>query len=450
MDNKQLLRFIGGGYWQISKEMRKAFGVMESLWITHLLEWQQHLITEGKIKEDGYFFLSQENISRETGISADTQTTYCKKFIERGIILKKENIGLPARNYYYVDAIKMIETIHEINLKQSNNNPPPSPESRVLVPHADGVLVPHADMVLVPHADGVHNNHKNNNPVVNNDSSYEESGSSTPKSTSVVKKQKTSRQNAEDIFDYWNNYSDILPKHLKTRGGVESKLHHNAIEIIERELNKGLFSKNRITMAIDYYADMLSNPDDYVVKSKFPSHRVDICSFFKFDREYIKSLPSWDIAKYIDSWFAECIQGQKYLLKKYGAKEKAIEDKYPEVTEKFKKLWSEKMQVDPNYKNGGGIRDENSFRKASVILMEFIDKWKEHIDGKLPMHEDGWYGDIRRPETLAYDFINAIDFNIEGQADIKVTPGWLCTKTMETRLVDYFRDQGILADGIEN
>jgi hypothetical protein len=459
MENKQLLKFLGGGYWCLNKEMRKAFGTLESLWITHLLEWQQHLIEQQQIKEDEYFYLSQENIFKETGISPGMQTSYIKFFKEKDILSVKENIGLPARNYYYINSIKMIEIVHSINEKEKN-----------LIKSKYLDLKGTSDSAIKVH---IYNNPNCNNPKDNKDksllaTSLPDNIFSSIKETEQQNITIESLSDAEQLFDYWNmianenknekpplNKFQPIPNHIKFRNGKPTSIYSRALHLIEIRLKR--FSKEEIAQTFNLYAEIFYNPDTYKLKSKFKTDRMNIDDFFKIEDLDRASMKSYTLSKKIDSWFDEMIKGRDYLLKTYSNQpflnqkiNQPVEDKYPKITQNFKWAWRDAMELDKRFVLVNKEKDENDFRKASIFLMDFIKKWYDQLPETLPINERNEVY-LSLPHTLPYNFTQAISFATESMDDsIKITPSWLHTPKMEERLVRYYRDQGCISDPLDN
>lgn len=279
---------------------------------------------------------------------------------------------------------------------------------------------------------------------------------------------------AEEIFDYWNLLSKPLPHHDKTKEKcsykdsylsitfkMETKLFQDGIVAISKRL-KGNSTKEEIKAAIKQYHNMLADTDKYFIRNGDRLQVVDIANFFEFNKtnkDIQKNRKSTDPFKTIKSWYWECgtavVKGEQYLIEKYGRKPKTpyqaqpIPDQHPEITEGFKKVWKQQMAKDPWYHNGGGVNDENCFRKASVFLVDFYDRWWDkgldylssttNIKG-MPML-------LSDPKTMVWEFIKAINSATEGMSnDKEITPAWLCGPGMEKRLLTYYRDQGILND----
>lgn len=90
------------------------------IWLSFMLSYQEYFRKNNKLDEDGYFFYSQRRIQEKIpSITVQMQIPIIKKLKEIGILLVKEKIGLPARNYYKIDYERLFEFIQE-NESQRN------------------------------------------------------------------------------------------------------------------------------------------------------------------------------------------------------------------------------------------------------------------------------------------------------------------------------------------
>jgi len=130
---KGLINLIGGAWWGLNKAMVKALGLETALWLTDLFSKFEYFSAKGDVDKDGFFFNTQEDIRKDTGLGFDKQTSITKSLVGIGVlqVVKK---GLPARNYYKIDIEKLSEIIgkwlsenqdpvHENNRVQSPGNP---------------------------------------------------------------------------------------------------------------------------------------------------------------------------------------------------------------------------------------------------------------------------------------------------------------------------------------
>lgn len=272
----------------------------------------------------------------------------------------------------------------------------------------------------------------------------------------LLKNKEVLYKECEEIFDYWCQFGKPLHKPKKNLINPTQTLQE-AFIIISKELKR--LNKQEIMDSIYYYYEMLIDTDKFNLHCEDPLHLVGINDFFKFN-DFLKkkqlSAKENNPAKNIKSWYWECAQGEKYLIKKYGRKPSSnqktyqnnqpIEDKYPKVTQQFKWAWRDAMEKDKRFVLTNPEKDETDFRKAAIFLMDFVKKWGDQLSGTLPDHENGEVY-VEKPWTLAYNFTQAISFATEGMDDsVKITTSWLHTPKMEERLVRYYRDQGCMSD----
>lgn len=81
----------------------KEFNSSTLIWISFMLSKQKYFEKNNMLDEDGYYYHSQKKIEEEISISESTQTKIIKFLSRLGILLIKENVGLPAKNYYKIN-----------------------------------------------------------------------------------------------------------------------------------------------------------------------------------------------------------------------------------------------------------------------------------------------------------------------------------------------------------
>jgi len=111
MENRELVNFLSGRFFMISERLIHAVGVERALWITNLFGWRGHLIGSSKISEDDFFYLTQSLVTEKTDISVDKQTAFIKYFQEAEVLEVRRGNVLPAKNFYRIDAVKLIELV---------------------------------------------------------------------------------------------------------------------------------------------------------------------------------------------------------------------------------------------------------------------------------------------------------------------------------------------------
>lgn len=135
MENKQLSNYLGS-YWAVPKNAVKVFGAEMAIFFSMLFEHRNHLSEIGKLGEDDFFYILQDEIFDKTGISHDKQRKFLSILGDLKII-ETERRGLPAKNFYRVNTTKMIEHVDEeiersrsrvsrdqVDVKSNHNNKP--------------------------------------------------------------------------------------------------------------------------------------------------------------------------------------------------------------------------------------------------------------------------------------------------------------------------------------
>jgi DNA-binding Lrp family transcriptional regulator len=215
------------------------------------------------------------------------------------------------------------------------------------------------------------------------------------------------------IINYWIECKLHMPK-------KQTKSYVNSINSIKNLLSGKTFSKKytieEIKQSINNFSNSVYNPE-----------------YEPLSIDKKKKLRSLSIGSFIRSY-----QGYSYFedyLKK--TPKTLIEDKFPEITNSLKKIYSEEVfgTTNKTYE----IDQENMFRKASKKLKQFISenivRWNNYMVPKTDYDEARllW-------ESIKYDFMGSDNFS-------QVTPNWLISnKTFEHRLPAFLFHQGYLTE----
>ena len=419
MEIKQLTDYLGGRFLQVPISMMQAFGVMEAVFVVYLFEHRRYMIDKGLVEKDDFFFLLQEDVYRQTGIAPSTQTTYIRSLMSMGILLK-EKLGLPAKNYYFINSVKLIEAVHKYSVNHKNK--------------FDGSI--ELDSV---NPSPIYNNNRNNKEEITY-SFPKEGKESVPNSGTHISVFKTEdllqeyEADAIALFKFWNMLGDPVPVHKEN-----TKLYIKAIKLMAAELRRG-YSADEIGEAMGLYLEMLSQPDEWQLNAHYALHRVGIDEFFCIESIQRKQLDKKNIAKHINSWFEECMKGRAYLLSKYvklsdnPRHNRMSENTAPRLTKELKRLW------DASVENGDGYKfaprkpaDEDAFIKSASRF--------ESIKKKLEDDDLVSFINIGGASSEAKSVLSAIKLDVEGR-DIEVTPQWLCSdKMFYERLPKYWEHQ---------
>ncbi len=106
---------------------------------------------------------------------------------------------------------------------------------------------------------------------------------------------------------------------------------------------------------------------------------------------------------------------------------------YPSVTSAIRELWKES----PYYQSSAKIKDENNFRAAAIMLVQWIDKNDRYYTF------DGAYLD--RPAMAVRELIfEALAFDFGNQDPTMVTTGWISSEKMfNYRIPTYLSKKGM-------
>jgi hypothetical protein len=476
MENKHLSNHLGGGYWQISEHTIRVFGIEMALWITHLFDWRSKLLNDGLVGEDDFFYIMQNDIEKQTGLSTDKQRNFatilgppniicetkdCPKRNTEGRkcdceinncqqrkntapglgLLEIDRRGLPAQNFYKIDSCGLIEYIEkqieikgfirygkrpDLDIKKDQiNNQINSNQNNLLSSKEDNTDVP-TDIAPHPDDESILWFERDGltpiwiDPIETPDKVPRKIYSLNP--SGVLSKYWS---DAERLFDFWNNLGKPLTRHMQG-----TKIWYESIHLIAKQLRaQKTFDQIRATMKL--YHKMLTEPENFILSANARFHKVGLNQFMEFTDYDRNQMRSDDIARKIISWFDECMQGEDYINKTYGRFEK---DEYPAVTSVFKRLWEER-----GYNSDSGTpRGENNFRQASKALIEFLGRMGNKI------HFVGM-GENDNPAKVVKHVFNAIEMDLGGKDNIEVTTGWLCSRAMyQKRLPDYLKAQGLM------
>lgn len=220
-------------------------------------------------------------------------------------------------------------------------------------------------------------------------------------------------EDVQSLFEFWQDLKIVVHRKSKARDQaldmLNTKSQHYPVQIIKR--------------AMQTYKDLLDNPYN-ILKPNLP-YKVGLDEFFGFS-QYTKDVIKKSYKKLqIRSWFNECLKGGEYL-EKYDCLRK---DDHPNVTKKLKKEYSQIIKHLPETLSA---IEENSFRKASCLLVEFIKKHDKKL--RVPI------GDIRNPvQFVKYVFEYFERRNIE-----EMNSGWLCSDFFYDSFTAWMKKQGYL------
>jgi len=453
MDNEKLSNYIGGGFWQCHKDWVKVLGIEKTLWITHLFDWRRYLVNYKKIEENGFFYLSQNRIFEETMINEKKQTIYIDFFKEIGVLEVKRQ-GIPCKNFYRVNAEKLIEFV-ENQLGENRGS------SSAKFPELDQQI---RRSIL---NNNLSNNNSNkislllskDNKEILLDQIPEESGE-----VNVPAPQKVGTSTSSDINSDINTdiQSDInISQASNTRHPVRIAQDIKKEKLLSQEppAPKILRISSDIESIIEYWAEMKLHPTRTNTKSyianiqkirkllngtllnkKFTPDDIKASirnfSIAAFDEEYEPSNPIYkkqlqktSIGDFILSEFTK---GEKYLFKKYmdppQLSKRLLNDPMPYYTENLKDLYRKEI-LGNAYIDKWSTQQENTFRYSSQKIKQF----EENNYGKF----------INRPGQPEWAELLMSAILKDCSDTSKINLGWLASDdTFNRRLPAYLNSQG--------
>ena len=105
--------FRSEAFLAVNKNLLKQLGPIKTIFLENLMNRYEYEKDRGLLHEDGSFFLTHEDQCEQTGLSI-YQIRECKKVMTDIDILKIKRKGVPSKEYYFLNMIKVLEkSIHE-------------------------------------------------------------------------------------------------------------------------------------------------------------------------------------------------------------------------------------------------------------------------------------------------------------------------------------------------
>jgi len=91
----------------INKKLIQKVGIIKAAYITNLVDKYKYFRDRGMLTEDGGFFLTYEEQTKQLGLSEHQLRTCKKEFIEAGV-LRTEMRGVSRKEFYFIDFGKLL------------------------------------------------------------------------------------------------------------------------------------------------------------------------------------------------------------------------------------------------------------------------------------------------------------------------------------------------------
>lgn len=99
-------------FWRVSKNLVSKLGLLKAFALTDLIDKYDYYRTTNQLSND-MFFYRREDIEQLWGVKVDTQRSFIKDFIEKGLVNYEVRGPLPKKGYYSINADKIIEFIND-------------------------------------------------------------------------------------------------------------------------------------------------------------------------------------------------------------------------------------------------------------------------------------------------------------------------------------------------
>lgn len=455
--NQNLALFLGERTLNISTKMLSIFGPSKACYITKLYDWYRYLYQKKLLEKDGWFYIEQERIANDTGIPPKTQTAHIDYFTKIGV-LDAERRGIPYRNYYRINTIKLAGILY-CQEKPQNTSTIDAETTSILTPKGSQYII------------------NSNNKTQNTCSSIEELRSSLEsqdigaeqpsvplKDTSSVQmegeqtiprkrfnrppKLTTEQLNTaivdtfnnahpektkkpeealkvipgetQELLEHWTGHGFRLPDPQRA-----PKTYNKTIRAI-RKLRDGCFipgenrkfSYGEIKDTIDKFALLVFNPGygpSQVIKDQLSQKSL-------LDFIYCSH------ARGTRSWFLKC--HDEPIQEKNDAK--LVPNKHPEVANRIKKYYCQYVLA--GFNKRFSENEENKFREAANRVAELLQKKGHRFVGITG-------GNFEIADLLCQSISSFYGDRVD-----KVTPGSFCSSFAFSRLIAYMNTHGYIVD----
>ncbi len=101
----------------VNKAMIRNLGVEAAIFLSDLISKEQYFEVKGMLDDDGYFFNSEENREEDTGLSPYKQSKAIEILVKNEILLSVVRKGLPPKQRFKINHLKLKEFIDSQILK---------------------------------------------------------------------------------------------------------------------------------------------------------------------------------------------------------------------------------------------------------------------------------------------------------------------------------------------
>jgi len=395
----------------------EAFGLIITLFLMDLESKFNYFEKNDRLDEEGFFFNTRKNIKKTIELTSRQQLRATKELEKLGILYIKKK-GIPSKNYYRIDQIKLFEVIKKrlIDTKKEND-----------VITSDDNL----SRLVITNCNA--NKNKDNKNKINKSLSKDKD--KVPDGTSCIPSKdiypiKLNRRKAfipkevipkniptdvEEILDYW---TEMKLQKIPREG---TKAYSKSIQKVKGLLSGKLFGKK---YSVNTIKEVICSFSFAALDPQFEPASIT----------YKKKLSKTNISDFIlnefnkngnGSYFKQYLKDPPKTLKEFTP----TDDKYPAISKQIKEVYKDKILGKANTKFTAD--DENKFRMASNKMIDFFKDNEDKLELRL--------NNADKIELLFDSILKTVDEN-----KVTITPGWLCSDTtINKRLPSYCFKQSI-------
>ena len=114
--------FSSSSFLQVNKILMKMYGIEMAVFICNLVDKLKYFRSRNMLTEDGGFFLTHADQTEQIGLSDYQLRRHKQKCRELGILATKM-VGIPPKEFYFLDLDVLVEVFKEYSLKNLGNDP---------------------------------------------------------------------------------------------------------------------------------------------------------------------------------------------------------------------------------------------------------------------------------------------------------------------------------------
>lgn len=99
-------------HWQVNKRISNVVGTDAALLMADLVSKRRYFKRRNMLDKDGGFFQDSKELEKQIYMGRKSRESRCRKLVKLGLLVIKRK-GVPPRNWYYIQDIKLLEILSE-------------------------------------------------------------------------------------------------------------------------------------------------------------------------------------------------------------------------------------------------------------------------------------------------------------------------------------------------